>query len=203
MSHRTTVRGILDFWFGSSWESGRPVPGARLKLWFGGEKETDRLISERFGTCLERARSGDCEAWLASARGRLALILVLDQFTRNIHRGSPAAFAEDDRALDICLNGLERGDDLLLPPLGRAFFYLPLEHAENLAIQDRSVAAFRELCRLAPATQRQTFASFFDYALRHREVIVRFGRYPHRNAILGRKSSAAEREFLKQPGSSF
>jgi len=197
------VETIIDFWFGDCLDTPLGVPRERSLLWFGGGVETDQVIRARFGACFERARQGDCDRWAESPRGALALLVLLDQFSRNLFRGTAAAFAADEQAREICLAGLARGDDQQLPPLARVFFYLPLEHAEDLALQERSVALFTALLEQALPAQRDSFAGFLDYAVRHRDIIARFGRFPHRNRLLGRASSAEEVAFLRLPGSSF
>lgn len=194
---------ILAYWFGDVLEDVGAIPGERLKFWFSGGEEVDREIRARYSGLLEQTARGAFDHWRKTPEGTLALILVLDQFSRNIHRGTSAAFAADHKALQVCLEGLSRQDDQSLPLVGRAFFYLPLEHSEDPAMQQRSVAAFEALARLAPECQQKTFLSFLDYAERHQEIIDRFGRYPHRNQALGRSSTAEEVAFLKQPGSSF
>jgi uncharacterized protein (DUF924 family) len=133
----------------------------------------------------------------------LALILLLDQLPRAIHRATPAAFAQDSKARRVAGRGLESGADRLLRPIERLFIYLPFEHSEDIADQDRSVELFRELAASVPKAHLRTFAGFVDYAVRHREVIARFGRFPHRNLILGRESTPEEKAYLEQPGSSF
>jgi uncharacterized protein (DUF924 family) len=133
----------------------------------------------------------------------LALILLLDQLPRAIHRATPEAFAQDSKALKVAEQGLESGADRLLRPIERLFVYLPFEHSEDMADQDRSVQLFRDLAASVPENHRETFAGFVDYAVKHREVITRFGRFPHRNLILGRESTPEEKAFLEQPGSSF
>lgn len=193
---------ILDFWFGNLKE-GKPVPPARFDLWFGGAEATDRQIGERFAVDVELAAAGSYDAWSRTARGSLALILLLDQFPRNIYRGSSRAYAFDEKARHLCLAGLAAGQDRRLVTVERAFFYLPLEHAEDLALQQRSVAAFGELLQQSPAPLAEACRGFLDYAERHRAIIARFGRFPHRNAPLGRLSTAEEEAFLREPGSSF
>ncbi|MGD9833939.1 MAG: DUF924 family protein [Piscinibacter sp.] len=179
---------VLDFWFGDE-------PAARPQ-WFRKDPAFDTQIGERFGALIDSTlaggRFGDGPA------ERLAALVVLDQFTRNVFRDTPRAFAGDAAALELALGLRERGDDLMLPLWQRAFAYLPFEHAEDLALQDRAVDAFEGLAREHPQA-----ASMLDYAHRHREVIRRFGRFPHRNAILGRASTADELAFLEQPGSRF
>ncbi len=193
---------ILDFWFGNLKE-GEPVPVERFGLWFGGAETTDRQIRERFADDVELAATGACDAWSRSARGTLALLLLLDQFPRNIYRGSSRAYAYDENARHLCLAGLAAGQDRRLMTVGRAFFYLPLEHAEDLALQQRSVAAFAGLLQQAPPPLAQVCRGFLDYAERHRTIIERFGRFPHRNSPLGRLSTPEEIAFLREPGSSF
>jgi uncharacterized protein (DUF924 family) len=191
---------VLSFWFGEELRS--PTP-QRLRLWFGGDAATDRLISERFGEVVEAALQGAYGQWSQTPPGALALILLLDQFPRNIHRYSPRAYAGDERALTLCCQGLAEGQDRQLSLTERAFFYLPLEHTEDLPMQERSVEVFRGLLAEAPPEWQEVGRDFLDYAIRHRDIIARFGRFPHRNQVLGRPSTSQEEAFLKEPGSSF
>ena len=179
---------VLDFWFGHE-------PVARPE-WFRKDPAFDAGIRSRFGTAIDAALAG--ARFGNTPAERLASVIVLDQFTRNVFRDTPRAFAGDAAALELALGLCGRGEDRALPVWQRAFAYLPFEHAEDLAMQDRSVAAFEAL-----AGEQPDVASMLDYAHRHREVIRRFGRFPHRNAILGRPSTAAELAFLAQPGSRF
>ena len=195
------------FWFGH-----RPYGAAqvaqRARLWFRDPSapeltpQTDELIAERFGSLMQAAASGELSAWESSPRRRLALILLLDQFPRNVHRGTPAACAQDARALSLAVSGMQFGADGALDPLERLFFYMPLMHAESLEVQEESVAAFRRLLEEAPEELRAHFDSALQAARLHREVIARFGRFPHRNRILGRRDTAAEAEWLasEHPG---
>ena len=194
------IEEILHFWFGDLQTINLEE---RVKLWFGGEEETDRLIRDKFEPDLLQAISGELARWEETPRGSLALIILLDQFSRNIYRNTPRAFAQDKMALGICLRGMDQGKDLVLDLLERVFFYLPMEHAENLEIQRKSVKAFESLVKAAPPDMKNTFESFLDYAVRHYAIIEKFGRFPHRNEILGRASTPEELEFLTQPGSSF
>jgi len=180
---------VLDFWFGApnSRERGRP-----RKLWFQKSEPFDAEVRRRFLATWERTARGECERWQATPLASLALIVVLDQFPRNMFRGTARSFASDSLALAAARETIARGFDLLLSPVERLFVYLPFEHAEDLAAQRRSLA----LCHALDPEDMQ-------YAKRHYEIIARFGRFPHRNAILGRRSTAEEAEFLKQPGSSF
>jgi uncharacterized protein (DUF924 family) len=193
---------VLEFWFGDTRVSSYP-PAERLHLWFEKSEATDRLIEGRFGCDLERAEAGALFDWERFARGRLALIVLLDQFSRNIHRGTPRAFASDDKVLALCLDGIAQKMDTQLTLIERVFFYLPMEHSEDLSIQRCSVQTYKQLIAHAPRERISSFQSFLDYAVKHCEVIERFGRFPHRNAILGRASTPEEIAFLARPGSSF
>ncbi|MGL5482780.1 MAG: DUF924 family protein [Aeromonas veronii] len=194
---------LLDFWFGD--EADDVLRATRqAPLWWGKSSETDALLASRFGELAEVAAKGCLAHWAELPSGRLALILLLDQLPRNIHRGTPAAFAQDPLARDLCLKGLSIGADKSLSPLERVFFYLPLEHAESREQQARSVALFEVLTAEQAGTPAQaTFAGFADFARRHQVIIERFGRFPHRNDILGRPSTPEEAAFLQQPGSGF
>ena len=193
---------VLDFWFGSNPEDAA-VAKERADLWWGKNKAMDEEIRRRFETWVILAVSDQCKDWLVNARGRLALILLADQFPRNIYRDTAKAFSCDEKALTWCIDGLELKLDRQLRPIERVFFYLPLEHAEAMEHQDLSVKLFRELVSDVPETQRATFEEYLDFAIRHRQIIERFGRFPHRNQILGRKATEDELAFLKEAGSSF
>jgi len=158
----------------------------------------DAAIRERFGALVERALRGELEAWGDEPRSSLAQILLLDQFTRNAFRGSARSFAGDARALAAASRMVGSRQDEALAPFMRAFVYLPFEHAEGLAMQDEAIRLFTKLVSEAPE-----LADMLDYAHRHREVIERFGRFPHRNEILGRLSTAEEIAFIQRPGSGF
>lgn len=183
---------VLAFWFG------KPVAEAVRPAWFRKDPAFDAEIAARFGTTVEAALAGELDAWEGRGpREALALVLVLDQFTRNVFRDTPAMFAGDARALAIAQRLLDSGADRELTPLERWFAYMPFEHAESLAAQERSVALFDELRAWSAS------AGAYEWAVSHREVIRRFGRFPHRNEILARPSSAAEVAFLATPGSRF
>jgi uncharacterized protein (DUF924 family) len=181
---------VLDFWFGTS-DTARDE-------WFRKDPAFDARIRERFGPLVEQALAGALTDWNRAPDGALAQVLLLDQFTRNIHRGSALAFAGDRPALALAQSMVGRGDDAALPPLRRVFVYLPFEHAEDAAAQRESLRLFAALAAAHPALE-----PFNDYARRHAEVIERFGRFPHRNAVLGRASTAEELAYLSQPGSGF
>lgn len=189
------IEQILSFWFGPAAEDGWPTGTA---LWFGKSAQVDRAVERRFGRLVEQAKRGALDAWAATARGRLALILLLDQFPRNIHRDSKEAYAADEKALGLCLDGLDDGMDEELAPLERAFFYMPAMHAEDVDMQLTSVEIFGELARSAPPEHAEACATFLKHAEKHREVVERFERFPHRNAILGRASTSDEAAFLQQ-----
>ena len=193
---------LLQFWFGDD-QDDAAVAKAQAKLWWGHRAEIDEMLQANFGAAASAAAANVLDHWTGSPRGRLALILLLDQLPRAIHRGTPAAFAQDARARVVAEQGLDSGADLLLRPIERLFFYLPFEHSEDLVDQDRSVGLYGELLTAVPTVHRETFSSFLDYAVKHRDVIRQFGRFPHRNQILGRESTPEEKTFLEQPGSSF
>jgi uncharacterized protein (DUF924 family) len=193
-----TARAVLDFWFG---EPGTPAFGRASERWFRRDDAFDALIAERFGATLDAARRGECDAWQRTPLGALALVVVLDQFSRNTCRGRAEAFAADAKALGVARCLVASGADLALPSAEhRAFAYLPFEHAESLDAQAESVRLFGAL---ADETGQAGRGSYVDYARRHAAVIERFGRFPHRNAALGRTSTEEEQAFLREPGSSF
>ncbi|MCM5678078.1 DUF924 domain-containing protein [Schlegelella sp. S2-27] len=187
--------GVLDFWFGP--RDGTAPLQAR-DVWFRKDPAFDDEIRERFGAATEAALAGGLREWEARPEGALARILLLDQFTRNAFRDTPRAFAGDAQALATARAVVAASLDRQLVPMQRWFVYMPFEHAEDPAAQDESVRLFTELSHAASG-----FESALDYALRHRDVIRRFGRFPHRNAILGRDSTASERDYLRQPGAGF
>jgi len=202
MTTQTGIEDILAFWFGSA-AGDSATAAAQKKLWWSKDAVIDAEIRERFGALVATAAGGAHREWAREPRGRLALILLFDQFPRNIYRDTPQAFAHDGLALRLALDGINSGADRSLRAIEKVFFYLPLEHAESAQMQERSVALFEELLAGAVEEDRKTFAGYLDYALQHRDIVQRFGRFPHRNRILGRASTAEEQEFLRQPGSSF
>lgn len=199
------ARAVLEYWFADA-VADSTAAAARMRWWFGGDADPaarDAECRERFGALLPEAARGALDAWNATPRGRLALVLVLDQFPRNVHRGRAAAFATDGRALATTRAGLALGHDHALAPLERMFFYMPLQHAEDRDAQAESVERFAALAADAPPELRATLASAHDFAVQHRAIVERFGRFPYRNAPLGRESTAAEREWLAAGGPSF
>ncbi len=186
---------VLDFWFADTAGDPQAVE-RRNRVWFKGGAVFDRECTERFAATLDAAASGGLDHWRKSSRGRLALIILLDQLSRNIYRGTAAAFQQDDRALAVCREGIEENHDRQLAPLERSFFYMPLEHAENREIQALSVRLFETLANESPEEWRKQFEANAGYAREHRNIIENFGRFPHRNAVLGRNSSSAEEAYL-------
>jgi uncharacterized protein (DUF924 family) len=191
---------ILEYWFGTGpWTQARL--DERNRFWFGGDGPAaqaarDADIREKLEPLLERAARGEFASWAASPKRRLALILLLDQVPRNCYRGTAAAFAFDGEALQLAAEGIQLAADAALDPVERVFFYLPLEHAESLEAQDAAVDAFARLVAEAPPELRDYCAYTAQYAKKHRDLIARFGRFPHRNAMLGRESTAIEKEWL-------
>ncbi|MCK9538985.1 DUF924 family protein [Dokdonella sp.] len=195
-------RAVLEFWFGDARDDAAVIADKGAQ-WFRGGAQVDAAIRDRFADTHAAAVAGKLDDWLPAPRGRLALVLLIDQFSRNLFRDDPRAFEHDALALAWCRQALASGADRALRPIERVFLYLPLEHSEELADQERAVALFTALRDAVDAGVRERFEGFLDYAVRHRDIVARFGRFPHRNAILGRPSTAAELEFLKQPGASF
>jgi uncharacterized protein (DUF924 family) len=185
-----TFKDVLHFWFGAT-------PGVRLKAWFVKDPAFDEEIRKRFLPLYESATAGALAGWTGSARSALALIVLTDQFPRNLFRGTARAFATDPLALATAAHVIAQSWDAKMLPVERMFVYLPYEHSESLADQDRSVELFAPLA-VFPETPDAA-----DYAERHRVIVKRFGRFPHRNAALGRPGTPEEIEFLKQPGSGF
>lgn len=192
------ARAVLDFWFGAS---GDPAHGQRRRAWFEKDPAFDAQIAARFGTLIERALAGGLAQWRADPvqpLPALAQVVVLDQFTRNVFRGSARAFAGDAIALATAQALVDAGADRRLGGVQRQFAYLPFEHAEDLALQRIAVRLFEQLERDWPA-----LAGVAEWARRHRDIVERFGRFPHRNLQLGRVSSDEELAFLRGPDSSF
>ena len=190
------------FWFGTSPQDAEVI-ASQSALWWQKQPAVDTEIRKRFAPLVERAATGELDSWLGELRGRLALILLTDQFPRNIWRDQAAAFAFDVLALRWAKEALALGLDTRARAIERVFLYLPLEHSENLADQQHAVRLFDALAASVSSELRPAFDGFLDYARRHLEIIERFGRFPHRNAALGRETTAAEADFLRQPGSRF
>ena len=184
MRHHDKINDVLTFWF----EDCQP------ENWFQKDDQFDALLKERFGGLVEKALAGQLDAWAETSDGLLALILLLDQMTRNIYRDTPKMYAGDEMALALSLTGVQRGYlDVLEQPPARQFLLMPMMHAEDLVIQNQSLPLFQEY----------TTGMTYEYAVKHQVIVERFGHFPHRNAILGRPSTDEEIEFLKGPNSSF
>ena len=190
----TTAEDVLRFWFAGRWSTA--TMDAHQRRWFGRDAAFDGAIRTRFGHDIRAAAAGDHDGWADSPRGRLALIIVMDQLTRNAFRASAEAYALDPRAAGLSIEGVARGLDSALTPIERMFFYLPLLHSERLADQQRGVACFRRLSAEASGPQARYFRTWLRLARRHRRIVAWFGRFPHRNAILGRTTTLQERIFL-------
>ena len=189
---------VLSYWFPE--ELADPdLETLRIhgKRWMAGGPDVDKEITERFGELLEQARRGELDHWADTPRGRLALIIVLDQFSRNIYRGSPLSYSQDEKALELALEGIALGMDRELTPVERNFFWLPLGHSEDLALHERSVLHAEEEAANSPPHLRAMAEFGVSQAKAARSVIARFGRHPHRNEILGRTSTQEELEYLR------
>ncbi|HEY9887433.1 MAG TPA: DUF924 family protein [Candidatus Obscuribacterales bacterium] len=193
----TPAIAILEFWFDDPAGSASEY-GQQRKLWFQKDPALDQQIRDRFLTVYEQARHGTYDHWLAAPKTALALTVLLDQFPRNMFRDTPRSFEADAQALSGAQAAIAQGHDQALLPVERMFFYLPFEHSEHLGHQHQAVAFFEALVQVD-----STLQSTLEYAYRHRDVVAQFGRFPHRNAILGRPSTPAETRFLQTPGSRF
>lgn len=182
---RDTRYEILGFWF----EEVSP------QQWFQKNPELDKIIKERFYATYEMAKDGLCDDWAHDEDGALALVILLDQFPRHIFRDQPEAFDTDKKALLIAKDAISKGFDQILEPVKRGFLYVPFQHSEELRDQERSVQLMGAMKDLNPTG--------YDYAVRHRDVIEKYGRFPHRNKVLGRENTSEEEEYLAQPGAGF
>lgn len=190
------VHQLLDFWFGDLGVADLPTSD-RTNLWFGDNEELKIQMYDLFGSEFANAKSGKLAEWMKTPRGTLALIILLDQFPRYLHKRSPDAFAFDDSALALCIDGLREKMDQSLTLIERVFFYMPLVHAENSEIQEKSIRLYQALVSLSMTETTQVYQLFLAYAYAHFRVIKEFGRFPQRNEMLGRESTQAELAFLK------
>lgn len=193
---RVEIDEILQFWFGDL-ENGFPLTN-RESIWWQGGAELDREIDSLFGAKVNAALRGELDGWKNTPRGRLALVILLDQFTRNMYRGMADAFQGDSIAKSIVMESLECGHDDALEFSERMFFYMPLEHSESLEAQNLCISRLENLLSEVPLKERHRVDSAIDFASQHRDMIVRFGRFPHRNQVLGRESTAEELAYLHQ-----
>ena len=196
------LESILEFWFGRL-DGYDDVDPSKQKLWWIGSAAVDDEIRERFGSVVEAALAGELDHWQKSARGSLALVILLDQFTRNLGRGTPDAFAGDQRALAVCKRAREGEQDRDLKLIERAFLYMPMMHAEDRRIAETCKACFAELSEEISEQAREGFPDFNKHAIQHADIVLRFGRYPHRNEILERTSTEAEHRFMADGGPGF
>lgn len=196
------AEAILEFWFGGALDDPAALE-ARVPRWFSADPELDEEVRRRFSDLPDRALDRSLDGWREHPRAAVALILVLDQFPRNLWRGDARAYAFDARALEVALGWIEAGHDQRVPPALAAFGYMPLEHAEDIAAQDRCVERFDALAGRADDSVREVFDRFCEYARSHRRIVARFGRFPHRNALLGRMSTEEERAWLEAGGETF
>lgn len=190
---------VLNFWFG-------PDKNDQLKnssTWFQKNEVFDQRIKKEFEELLEQASMGELQEWKEKPHGRLGYIILIDQFSRNIYRNNKKSFENDHLALSTCLKGIEIKADAELTFIERMFFYMPMMHSEQLAIQEKCVAHFETLTQESPENLKQFLSYSHEYAIKHYDIVKRFNRFPHRNKILERESTEEEVEFLKQPGSSF
>ena len=186
---------ILAFWFKEQ-ELSAPQIDRRMDIWFGEDEVFDLECKKEFADDVEMASDGALDHWAHQPRGRLALILLLDQFRRNIYRNTAAAFAKDRVALKLCVEGARDKKDQGLTAIQKAFFYMPLQHAESLKVQEKGVQIFRRLAEAVSPTYRETFETMATFAELHHDIIEQFGRFPHRNELLGRDNTAEEAEYL-------
>ena len=200
--NETTAKDVLEFWFRDATSSPEALE-RRGAVWFSADPAFDRECATRFGVLLEDATVGVLDGWAETSPGRLALVILFDQMPRNIHRGTPAAFAHDARAAAHCVAGIESGQDRSLHPIERVFLYMPLQHAEDLGLQRRSVEQFESLAAEADDAWRDRFTENAHYARLHHDIVERFGRFPHRNRILGRESTEEELRYLADGAPTF
>jgi len=189
------IDAVLTFWFRET-NLSAPQIDRRMDVWFGEDVTFDLECKKQFAEDVEAASEGKLDHWADDPRGRLALILLLDQFRRNIYRDTVEAFSKDKVALKLCVEGAMAKADQGLPPIYRVFFYMPLQHAESRKVQAKSVELFSKLANDVTATYRETFETVLQFAELHRDIIEQFGRFPHRNALLGRANTPEEDEYL-------
>ncbi len=196
------IEKILEFWFGT-FPNAWTADESKYDMWFKNGAAYDSDIFGAFGTDYFRAVDGELDNWADSPRGRLALIILLDQFSRHIHRGTAESFEQDEKSQQLCIEGISAGDDLNLHPVERSFFYLPLEHAEDMKLQDLSIEACTQLIQDVPEQYRKPFEDSLEWAQKHHYVIEQFGRFPELNEILGRESTTEEIAFIEEGKYSF
>jgi uncharacterized protein (DUF924 family) len=191
----TDIDRVWQFWLEPKPQTPEEI-AARSKLWFGGNAEQDRQIRVQFGHLVEQARNGELTSWATTPRGRLALIILIDQFSRNVYRGNPQSYSSDAQALELAIDGYDGGAFAHLDSIEQMFAYLPFSHAEDLAMQKRAVNLAQHAALSSPEAWRSMLYGAVDYARRHLDVVARFGRFPHRNIVLGRVTTAEENAYL-------
>ena len=189
------INAILSFWFKEQ-ELSAPQIDRRMDIWFGEDPVFDHEIEKEFAGDVERACKGKLDHWAGEPRGRLALIILIDQFRRNIHRNTAKAFSMDRLALKLCVEGAMEKKDKGLTPIQKVFFYMPLQHAESRKVQAKSVELFNRLAESVSPTYQETFLTVAQFAELHKDIIDQFGRFPHRNELLGRENTPEEDEYL-------
>ena len=196
------IEAVLAFWFRQRALSA-PQIDHRMNIWFGEDSLFDQEIEREFKNDIEAASASRLMHWANAPQGRLALILLLDQFRRNMYRGTAAAFSHDKMALRLCVEGAMKKQDSGLSPIERVFFYMPLQHAESKKVQAKSVALYSRLAKAVTPTYRETFETIAQFAELHADIVATFGRFPHRNALLGRENTAEEAEYLAGDAADF
>ena len=189
------IEAVLSFWFKDQQLTAPQIDG-RMDVWFGEDPLFDEEIARRFADDVEEAAEGNLDHWASEPRGRLALIILIDQFRRNIYRNSEEAFSKDKAALKLCVEGAMEKKDKGLSPIERVFFYMPLQHAESRKVQKKSVDIFNKLAAAVSPTYRETFETVAQFAELHADIIEQFGRFPHRNKIMGRENTPEEAQYL-------
>ena len=196
------INKILSFWFKEQALTAPQIDG-RMDTWFGEDQLFDQVIASEFVDDVEDASEGRLDHWAHEPNGLLALILLLDQFRRNIHRSTPDAFAKDRTALKLCVEGVMEKKDSGLSPIQRVFFYMPLQHAESRKVQKKSVEIYNRLAEAVSPTYRETFETIAQFAELHADIVEQFGRFPHRNRLLNRDNTVEEEEYLAGDGTDF
>ncbi len=192
---QTRIDEILSFWFKER-KLTAPKIDSRMDIWFGEDPVFDHEIEKAFGTDVDSASDGKLNHWAHKPHGRLALILLLDQFRRNIYRGTVDAFAKDKAALKLCVEGAMEKSDQSLSPIERVFFYMPLQHSESIKVQVKAVKIYNRLTEAVSPTYTETFATIAQFAELHHDIVELFGRFPHRNKLLNRQNTPQEDEYL-------
>jgi len=191
----TNIERVLQFWFSGDTQDALKID-SRMNRWFGSDEALDQTVTDEFGDLVKQASDGELMDWTETPQGRLALIILLDQFRRNIFRGTADAYKRDNMVLKICIEGTGKGHYKKLTAEQRIFFFMPLQHAESLKIQEKSVEIYNALAERVSDTLKATFQTTAQFAELHRDIIAQFGRFPHRNSVLGRENTTEEEAYL-------